>query len=112
MFKIKMQNQHIWAVVTLEGGYSVIVWMMDTEEDAIIEQALRLAEGADRMTRYSGDQTIHLSKSLTAPSSSEIKEYAENNEFTWGLDLQRATFKSRSCIRLTKSHVPAAVSNG
>lgn len=105
IFKITAQNEDIWAVVTLEGGNSVIVWMMDLEEDALDVKEMRLSEGADRMTRYGGGQTVLESTLSTSPSTSEVMQYAADNDFVWELDLQHAIVESWSRSRLTRTTV-------
>lgn len=102
IFKIRAQTQNIWAVVTLEGVNSVIVWMLDLEKDALDVKEMRLSEGADRMTRYGGGQTFLESTSSASPSISQIMQYASDNGFIWELDLQHAIFESWSCSRLTR----------
>ena len=94
VFKVRNQAEYIWAVVTLEGGNSVIAWMMDLEEDALDVKEMRLSEGADRMTRYGGGQTVLESISLDLPSTSEVMRYAADNNFTWELDLQHVIVES------------------
>lgn len=105
IFKVKKQAENVWAVVTLEGGNSTIVWWMDLEEDALDEQKLRLAEGAERMTRYGGGQIVRDLKTVALPSASEVKNYAADNSFTWELDLHHVTFEKWSRIRLTRAEV-------
>lgn len=111
VFEIKTQDEDVWAVVTLEGGNSVIVWMMDLEEDALVVKEMRLSEGADRMTRYGGGQTILESTSSASPSTSEVVRYAADNGFVWELDLQHAVFESWSRSRLTRTRVSEAGSD-
>lgn len=103
VFKVTAQEEAIWAVVTLEGGNSVIVWMMDLEEDALDVKEMRLSEGADRMTRYGGGQTVLESTSSASPPISEVLQYAADNDFVWELDLQHAVFESWSRSRLTRT---------
>ena len=105
VFKIKDVNEEIWAVVTLEGGNSTIVWMMDSEEDALDVRKMRLDEGGDRMTRYRGGQIVRELKSSTFPPVSEVTQYAVDNDFVWKLDLQHVIFENWSCIRLTRREV-------
>ena len=105
VFKIKAQAEDTWAVVTLEGGNSVIVWMMDLEEDALDVKEMRLREGADRMTRRGG-QTILESTFSASPSIFEVMRYAADNSFVWELDLQHAIVESWSRSRLTRARVP------
>ena len=110
VFKVTAQEDVVWAVITLEGGNSVIVWMMDLEEDALDVKEMRLSEGADRMTRYSGGQTVLKSTSLASPSISEIMQYAADNGFVWELDLQHAVFESWTRSRLTRTRISEDVS--
>lgn len=105
VFKVTAQEQAIWAVVTLEGGNSVIVWMMDLEEDALDVKEMRLSEGADRMTRYGGGQTVLESTSSASPPISEVLQYAADNDFVWELDLHHAIVESWSRSRLTRTRV-------
>ena len=105
VFKVRNQAEYTWAVVTLEGGNSVIVWMMDLEEDALDVKEMRLSEGADRMTRYGGGQTALETTCLTSPSVSKVMQYAADNGFVWELDLQHVVFESWSRSRLTRTMV-------
>ena len=105
ILKIRSQSQDIWSVVTLEGGNSVIVWMMDLEEDALDVKEMRLSEGAERMTRRGGGQTVLESTSLASPSISEVMKYAADNGFVWELDLHHAIVESWSRSRLTRTMV-------
>ena len=107
VFKIKAQVEDTWAVVTLEGGNSVIVWIMDLEEDALDVKEMRLSEGADRMTRRGG-QTILESTFSASPSIFEVMRYAADNGFVWELDLRHAIIESWSRSRLTRARVPEA----
>jgi hypothetical protein len=106
VFKVTAQERAIWAVVTLEGGNSVIVWMMDLEEDALDVKEIRLSEGADRMTRYGGGQTVSETTCSLSPSISEVMQYAADNGFVWEIDLQHSVFESWSRSRLTRARMP------
>jgi hypothetical protein len=111
VFHFDLNNRGVWAVVTLEGGHSTIVWTMDLEEDALDERAIRLIQGADRMTRYRNNQLTYESSSLSSPSDEEVSKYVEDNNIIWPRDLEDAVLENWTCTRLTRSAVGISALN-
>ena len=60
IFKVTAQGETVWAVVTLEGGNSVIVWMMDLEEDALDVREMRLSQRINQINQSKANPNLLL----------------------------------------------------